>query len=1752
MRDFLRKNPLRESARSSLGCRPPRGDPQCPQEGKDVSQNAKTTASARMRAFRGSVKKKIAELEANVTSADTSQNRKSSVQGKAHILVESSVGQFTVQEIPNNGTQEAPLIKDIKMEEGDGKDISKTDQKEIEAGTESEAESVYESRRLIMRRVIRNQAQEAKPATPIDSDHSEVDSWTELEENFAKVYEPIPYSMRMEVWQRMTKEEMLDNITSERMRAELQQKSRREILDEISHLRDHPVHFLQKKNTKGNAGNSIENYKLSSDDSPQKHMIVAEVHSPDIKGFQTDTDSEFGETDYVTRSELYRNIQNLQDSLARHHKQVIEEDSQSWRSLPSQADDPVYISRSEILSKVDRSNSSHIESHKPREIDMQTKAKDDIYVSRSEILSRLKEINESEDERGPSPANTIDSSWDLCSCVSCEQCGAGNSASEGECQCRSKQAIDKKLKEQDVHHRLPSPGDCSLLSLDSWSNGEFEKIYEPISGPKSVMRHRDFLVNRTLEEQEKRLRKLKFVDESCSSGGRYLPVDQWSLSESEDVYESLARVARASIRRSNTFSNKKSRKLQGEVDLQQRVRELLNGQKDINTTTRNKVVKVITDHIEHHLDLDNFEDEEERNQEIRERLKEALAQDWETLSNINLGHIYVPMEDSSKNSKLSSKENADYDTFGSIDSLIFEPKIPVAAEAPSDCVMTNEMDISASTDCLLDNALGQSANGSDPVLSALNLLNYDVRDKETHGESEQIYEETEEETPVPTPTPSTPRAESEQDLPVYDSEDEHHNVQVGISEIQQLYKAETSSLTQQPWPWVAAEQNARENTQEKLNSKEENQKLPLKKKFFKGLKELGFIRATSKENLKTSTVYDNTELGKEKNDTHLNASVTAISSTLQMGELESKQKDMSGYESFKVNFQRLSGKRLPSEEDSTYDYHPDHNEHLYHGDGTTTTSHDTADSETESITSLESVIFKGNIVEETDADMEEKKRKRNPFKHKFVVNHGIESDTSELIENKSLSFSAQPYLDSDTSWDYMEAMDEEKMAMQHYSPEEQSERNSVTPGPRVFGNLRRKHVYQSVENIERSVPSQSPEGENSKLQSLDSECVPTVEGIGDRSPSPSSAAICQGLNIPHLDSLPSTDEESDGRRLFRAYQRRQFRTPSDPSRRDGGGSTSTASHEYEETGGAMYQICGGSISGSSQGHGTPPVVLLKHHVYQSIESLASRSGFSTSVSMKTPPTSDALEELQFYGSRHGEPIYGARNSRLFHSMNGAFVARDNTDGSRDPPVVIRKGKAVELTEEMFKGTLEKMPHSPVNEKAEADLSFHSTLVPSALQGDDCLYFQNTVSSTESREIHTYENDSEIYGTRKEMREELLQVSRDIAGDVKDEAVPPHDAVVHPANKRQEAAGVTMYESSEKIKKVQKLGVSILGNNNDLMIRELKLKLRHRFNPEEGDDEEEEVDRKSPTLIIKSPLKATISVDTTSSVAFKREQLAPHMNKIFGSLHEKRRHTVENGDCRNDIIKKEACKIIADSTESRKESKEEKQEKNEMEKCKEREVIRVGGTDGVIEQVYVPTPDYTPVSTLPRDHREDNYLSGFTDEEDFSFDLADLAKFVHEHITKNKTLYSDPGNDLLPDGSRIENPTALDDEGGSGNPKRCVRFDMSKNLADLTATWSDLESVKFADESSALMETTENGKQENASLLSAGKLPLSRMESYKDDWLLWEQLAKMRRSKVPEDRERWEVEKTKRMLLWIHLSNNNYTQWCYKSQWWKVS
>ena len=79
--------------------------------------------------------------------------------------------------------------------------------------------------------------------------------------------------------------------------------------------------------------------------------------------------------------------------------------------------------------------------------------------------------------------------------------------------------------------------------------------------------------------------------------------------------------------------------------------------------------------VTHNVDMDNIS-EEDLGKHLDKALRHALDVNYEELKKLNLGSMYVPMEKNPANSKAVSRENTDYDTFGSIDSLIFEPKIP--------------------------------------------------------------------------------------------------------------------------------------------------------------------------------------------------------------------------------------------------------------------------------------------------------------------------------------------------------------------------------------------------------------------------------------------------------------------------------------------------------------------------------------------------------------------------------------------------------------------------------------------------------------------------------------------------------------------------------------------------------------------------------------------------------------------------------------------------------------------------------------------------------------------------------------------------------------------------------------------------------------------------------------------------------------------------------------------------------------------
>ena len=88
-----------------------------------------------------------------------------------------------------------------------------------------------------------------------------------------------------------------------------------------------------------------------------------------------------------------------------------------------------------------------------------------------------------------------------------------------------------------------------------------------------------------------------------------------------------------------------------------------------------KVLRQLKAVVTHNVDMENIS-EEDLGKHLDKALRHALDVNYEELKKLNLGAMYVPMEKNPANSKAVSRENTDYDTFGSIDSLIFEPKIP--------------------------------------------------------------------------------------------------------------------------------------------------------------------------------------------------------------------------------------------------------------------------------------------------------------------------------------------------------------------------------------------------------------------------------------------------------------------------------------------------------------------------------------------------------------------------------------------------------------------------------------------------------------------------------------------------------------------------------------------------------------------------------------------------------------------------------------------------------------------------------------------------------------------------------------------------------------------------------------------------------------------------------------------------------------------------------------------------------------------
>ena len=157
----------------------------------------------------------------------------------------------------------------------------------------------YSSRLAVRRQVSVATRPEPRPAG------SEYDSWAEQEDNFNKIYEPIDFRVRLDSWRDMSREEMLDNVRSQRLRRELRHLSRAEILARIATLHRNPAQLRRRRRS--------DNGERHVQEKRQVH-VEADVRvvrrSRDVERRAPDghSDTDFDESEYVSRSDVLRNL----------------------------------------------------------------------------------------------------------------------------------------------------------------------------------------------------------------------------------------------------------------------------------------------------------------------------------------------------------------------------------------------------------------------------------------------------------------------------------------------------------------------------------------------------------------------------------------------------------------------------------------------------------------------------------------------------------------------------------------------------------------------------------------------------------------------------------------------------------------------------------------------------------------------------------------------------------------------------------------------------------------------------------------------------------------------------------------------------------------------------------------------------------------------------------------------------------------------------------------------------------------------------------------------------------------------------------------------------------------------------------------------------------------------------------------------------------------------------------------------------
>lgn len=265
---------------------------------------------------------------------------------------------------------------------------------------ESDPESIYESRKLLIRQI---QGQIAKQVHNERDSVSEYDSWSDLEDNFALAYEPIPLSIKLDTWRKMSKKEILRKVNSKKIRKDFEYMTHGEIVAQIEKMQLN-AQYLSSKFGINHLMPHLENI----------HDIHGHQHPRD----DTDTETEQSEDNisvaesfvsgkeiYLSRAEILNKIHQSKSSSREHKSSGTKADKgpiSPKNNHNGSRDNHVNGGKLNPARKV----SSQHDSWSSRASSI-LKDPEAIYVSRVELLKKINVLEDSIRERKSSERKSV-------------------------------------------------------------------------------------------------------------------------------------------------------------------------------------------------------------------------------------------------------------------------------------------------------------------------------------------------------------------------------------------------------------------------------------------------------------------------------------------------------------------------------------------------------------------------------------------------------------------------------------------------------------------------------------------------------------------------------------------------------------------------------------------------------------------------------------------------------------------------------------------------------------------------------------------------------------------------------------------------------------------------------------------------------------------------------------------------------------------------------------------------------------------------------------------------------------------------------------------------------------------------------------------------------------------------------------------------------------------------------------------------